>query len=628
MSGRKRGRSNSRDEGSSPSNDVPEKKEPRLDSKPTAPSIDISAMAALQASVAAQIAAASQALLAKQAGVVTAASAAPLPPAAPVAKKATQYTLRVDSQGREVDEHGNVIAHIAKPVRTVAANQRRDEKKEASATAKPEVKKKVNPYLAHLYEAAEEDSQPEVQDSRIFVSSREAHARKALQFVEAGSYIQREEKRREQAEQAAQDQGRVGGAGTAGHYGSGRRTQPQVMESVSEIGKDDKRVDNAASVSVGQPCDAGVVPLLEWWDIEFLPKDHRDLLGLKKGVAVPDALPGLDTSLLSLQNSKTCKLLQHPPGIDPLKTAAPEVALPMYLTERERKRIRKQRRMGIEQEKRDKQMMGLIPAPEPKFKLSNFMRILGDQAIADPSKVEQKVIEQVRARELKHEMDNLARKLTPAQRREKKIAKVKEAAENARETHVAVFRVSDLHSPKLRFKIDKNAQQWQLTGTVVLCREVHCNLVYVEGGPRAIRKFTHLMVNRAKWGTIPTEAEIAAMRRSKEAAAAAGDAAAADTDAPMRVVKGGDTMDTGSDDSDDDNDDDQDEDDDDQDAEDGDNDGSKHANVCRLIWTGSNAKRTFKDFKFRETVTAVGARHVLQEYLLHSYWDVAVTQQP
>ena len=39
-----------------------------------------------------------------------------------------------------------------------------------------------------------------------------------------------------------------------------------------------------------------------------------------------------------------------------------------------RKRIRKTAREEREREKRDKMMMGLLPAPEPKFKLSNFMK--------------------------------------------------------------------------------------------------------------------------------------------------------------------------------------------------------------------------------------------------------------
>jgi hypothetical protein len=46
-----------------------------------------------------------------------------------------------------------------------------------------------------------------------------------------------------------------------------------------------------------------------------------------------------------------------------------------YMTKHEQKKLRRTTRHEREQEKRDKMMMGLIPAPEPKFKLSNFMQV-------------------------------------------------------------------------------------------------------------------------------------------------------------------------------------------------------------------------------------------------------------
>ena len=49
--------------------------------------------------------------------------------------------------------------------------------------------------------------------------------------------------------------------------------------------------------------------------------------------------------------------------------------MPMFLTKKERKRIRRTAREAREREKRDKMMMGLLPPPEPKFKLSNFMKV-------------------------------------------------------------------------------------------------------------------------------------------------------------------------------------------------------------------------------------------------------------
>jgi U4/U6 small nuclear ribonucleoprotein PRP3 len=107
-------------------------------------------------------------------------------------------------------------------------------------------------------------------------------------------------------------------------------------------------------------------------------------------------------------------------------------------------------------------MMGLIPAPEPKFKLSNFMKVLGDQAVADPSKVELKVLQQMQQRVLNHEMRNQAAKLTPQERKEKKIKKIRE--DTSKCVSVAVFVVKDFSNLKHRFKVDVNAQQLFLSG--------------------------------------------------------------------------------------------------------------------------------------------------------------------
>lgn len=173
-----------------------------------------------------------------------------------------------------------------------------------------------------------------------------------------------------------------------------------------------------------------------------------------------------------------------------------EAPLPMYLTKKERKRIRKQARAEREREKRDKMMMGLIPAPEPKFKLSNFMKVIGDQAVADPSKVEQKVMQQMRQRMMNHEMRNLAAKLTPAERKQKTLRKLQE--DTTRQVHVAVFRVGNFSNPKHRFKVDVNAQQHFLSGLVVLNQEEKekCNVIIVEGGPKGVRKMVKLMTSR------------------------------------------------------------------------------------------------------------------------------------
>ncbi|KAJ0407951.1 hypothetical protein ATCC90586_006323 [Pythium insidiosum] len=142
----------------------------------------------------------------------------------------------------------------------------------------------------------------------------------------------------------------------------------------------------------------------------------------------------------------------------------------------ERKKIRRQNRAEREKEKQDKIALGLLPPPEPKVKLSNMMKVLGEQAVADPSAVERKVRQQMAQREKNHEMRNLARKLTPEERREKKLKKIKEDASG--DIHAAVFRVFDLSNPQHRFKVDVNAQQYHLTGGVLCWPDSGCILVW------------------------------------------------------------------------------------------------------------------------------------------------------
>lgn len=109
-----------------------------------------------------------------------------------------------------------------------------------------------------------------------------------------------------------------------------------------------------------------------------------------------------------------------------------------------------------------------------------------------------------------HEEANAARKLTAEQRKEKKVKKLKEDLTDGvyiavyrcvfreREcAHIVVlkfnaacvsnlsilpslFRIRNLQNPAKKFKVEANANQLYLTGTVVLHRDV--NIVVVEGG--------------------------------------------------------------------------------------------------------------------------------------------------
>jgi U4/U6 small nuclear ribonucleoprotein PRP3 len=74
----------------------------------------------------------------------------------------------------------------------------------------------------------------------------------------------------------------------------------------------------------------------------------------------------------------------------------------MYLTAQERKKLRRRKRSEKEQQKQDRIKLGLQAPPPPKVKLSNMMRILGDEQVVGPSEVEREVRRQVEERIVGH----------------------------------------------------------------------------------------------------------------------------------------------------------------------------------------------------------------------------------
>lgn len=506
-----------------------------------------------------------------------------------VPRKAVPFKLLVDSQGREIDEFGNLVVQDSL-VKTAAVNKAGDQSQKKTI--------KENPYLSHRTNRPEGEMgngngaeipklfEPEMVDPRLLFTDRSARARKALNFVEAGKYIEEAEKTRLKEERKV----------IAG-YTSGRKVleRKSVADANSAVGGDIEGIREGenmdvstpvVSIDVPYPSDGGIVPAMEWWDEAYLPKEIRELRRKSMAPANADHL-----SLLDISNSKTYRYVQHPISVKPLGGEKAQLPLPMFLTKKERKRIRKTTRLEKEQEKRDKQMMGLIPAPEPKFKLSNFMKILGDQAVADPSKVELKVLEQMKQRQLTHEMRNQAAKLTPAERKEKKIRKLQE--DTSKQVHVALFRIADFSSQKFRFKVDVNAQQYFLSGLVMLNEEKGSfALVIAEGGPKGIRKFSRLLTHRIPWGAPPN---------------------------PLNAEEGNDDE----------------EEIDEADEDDGVNDmgmvanggvnGSNNSGHCTVLWQGCVPKRTFSGFKFQECRNAAACRKYLETKQVAHYWDMTVS---
>mgnify|MGYP003577445925 CR=1 FL=1 len=152
-----------------------------------------------------------------------------------------------------------------------------------------------------------------------------------------------------------------------------------------------------------------------------------------------------------------------------------------------------------------------MKAPPPKLKYSNFMNIMKDEAVADPTKAEMEVRKAIAERLQSHLERNAKKKLTKDQKAEKNMRKLRR--DSAAECRVAVFRVENLSHGAHKFKINMNAQQLALNGVCVIAdKKLGLNLpnvIVVEGGPKAIKFYKKLMLRRIKWNLHSSKEESA-----------------------------------------------------------------------------------------------------------------------
>lgn len=96
---------------------------------------------------------------------------------------------------------------------------------------------------------------------------------------------------------------------------------------------------------------------------------------------------------------KINKLIEHPAQMKPPTHTDKKVVPTVMLTAKERKKMRRQNRAEALKEEQEKIRLGLIAPPEPKVKISNLMRVLGNEAVQDPTKVEEYVRNQMAKRQ-------------------------------------------------------------------------------------------------------------------------------------------------------------------------------------------------------------------------------------
>jgi len=302
------------------------------------------------------------------------------------------------------------------------------------------------------------------------------------------------------------------------------------------------------------------VPIVEWWDANFLKHRSYDDVVMDK---------------FEIPEDKITHYVEHPVPVRPANEPT-EVVMPLMLTAKEKKKLRTRNRMEKQREMQDKIRIGLLPAPAAKVKLSNLMRVLGEQAIQDPTQIEAEVRSQMAQRQANHDARNAERKLTAEQKRDKKRKKLLEDQSSG--CHVNVFRVNDLADPRKKFKIDITAQENILSGIVLVTAAL--NLIVVEGGPKAVRRFKKLVLRRIKWSG-GTDEEI-------------------EDDDEDEKLKG---IETNIDDI-----------------------KASKKNECVLVWEGIVKHSNFRNFRVETHPNAASARSALQMRGVEHYWDMAIAQ--
>lgn len=331
----------------------------------------------------------------------------------------------------------------------------------------------------------------------------------------------------------------------------------RIAESSRKIGIDED-LDTEKNYIVEAP------PEIEWWDEGLVDGKNYDKISNSRSLKI-DTIDSIVT-----------EYVQHPVLLEPPQEKNMPAPKPMFLTSKEQAKLRRQRRMAELKEQQAKIRLGLEPAPPPKVKKGNLMRVLGEEAVKDPTAVEARVNREIAARHQTHVEMNEDRKLTKEQRHEKLATNQEKDA--AKGIHVMVFKIDNLANGAHRFKISKNAEQMALTGVCIM--HPRFNLVVVEGGEHSIRQYRKLMLQRIDW----TENSPTRIKEGTKAEALADWLKAEDEKGELKDMT---------------------------------------LNKCVLLWEGEQKARSFRKWGSKVCETDSAARDALQRAKMEHFWATA-----
>jgi len=241
-------------------------------------------------------------------------------------------------------------------------------------------------------------------------------------------------------------------------------------------------------------------PDVEWWDEGILSEKTYDCIDEPDKVKIES-----EDSIITIY-------VQHPPLLKAPQDQRLVEVKPMHLTTKEQQKLRRMRRATDLKEHQAKIRLGLEPPPPPKVKRGNMMRVMGEQAIADPTAVEMLVESQIAQRHDDHISANHSRKLTKEEQHAKLAQNQQKDAQKG--MYMCVFKINTLAYGKHRYQIDLNAKQLALTGVTIFNPDL--NLVIVEGGIHSINKYKKLMLQRIDWHDNAPPTEIQAEKQASD----------------------------------------------------------------------------------------------------------------
>lgn len=507
----------------------------------------------------------------------------------PTNVSARPIALRLDDKGREIDAAGQLVKterHASSLANQAILNSQSESARRDANDAR------ARAFL----------QQGSVPSDSAADKSRARRANRGLAFVEPGSLVERAEKARDELvlrELKRQE--------NAARWATRATLVDPLVDHAALVSEQSvQRVPlGRAAVAAAAAAEAtGGVPLVEWWDAPLLADETS---------YDANFVPADDS--ISFNDSRISLFVEHPVPVNPLVVFKPPPPAKVMLTEKERKRIRKQNRAEAEAARRERVLLGLEEEKKPKATLANMMRVHGTSAVLDPTAIEAMVSREVAERKRVHDDDNLRRQLTPAQRREKRRRKLVD--DTAAGTHVAVFRVRDLTHPQRRFKVNATARDCLMTGCAVV--QPGFAIVIVEGGAKAVNQFKKLMLRRIDWtSNTPITSEIF---KSQVTAQLTG----ADPDAAIQAAK--DRIKNAN--GDDNNNNDMDEDEGPElDAEtreklDAALQPDSSNNECRLVWEGMVAARAFRTWSIETAATERAARFYLRQHNVEHFYNIA-----